>query len=136
MISPKLFFKSLRHAWRGLRDIAHAEQSFRLQLIVGAGVMLCVIALPLLVWEQILLILLVVSVLVLEIVNSIFERLADAVHPRMHPTVREIKDMMAGAVLLVACTSAVVGCVIIFPHLTSMFCEAVGHERVGVVCTW
>ncbi len=136
MISPRLFIKSLRHAWRGLCDVARAEQSFRLQLLIGAAVVLCVITLPLLVWERILLILLVVSVLVLEIVNSIFERLADAVHPRMHPTVREIKDMMAGAVLLVACTSAIVGCVIIFPHLASLFCTSALPGVLGVTCAW
>lgn len=117
MFSPKLFFKSIRHAWRGICDVAHAEQSFRLQLMVGAVVLLCVGTLSLVMWERIVLILLVVSVLILEIVNSIFERLADAVHPRLHPTVREIKDMMAGAVLLLACTAAAVGCVIILPHL-------------------
>lgn len=136
MISPKLFLKSLRHAWRGLCDIVREEQSFRLQLFAGAAVMLCVVVLPLLVWERILLTLLVVSVLVLEIVNSIFERLADAVHPRMHPTVREIKDMMAGAVLLVACTSAVIGCVIIFPHLASLFCTSTLLGVLGVACAW
>lgn len=136
MISPRLFIKSLRHAWRGLCGIAREEQSFRLQLLMGAAVVLCVITLPLLVWERILLMLLIVSVLVLEIVNSIFERLADAVHPRMHPTVREIKDMMAGAVLLVACTSAIVGCVIIFPHLASLFCTSALPGVLGVTCAW
>ncbi|MEK9157290.1 MAG: diacylglycerol kinase [Patescibacteria group bacterium] len=136
MISPRLFIKSLRHAWRGLCDVARAEQSFRLQLVMGAAVVFCVVTLPLLVWERILLILLVVSVLVLEIVNSIFERLADAVHPRMHPTVREIKDMMAGAVLLVACTSAIVGCVIIFPHLASLFCTSALPGVLSVTCAW
>ncbi len=136
MLSPRLFLKSLRHAWRGLCDVAREEQSFRLQLMVGGAVVLCVITLPLLVWERILLILLVVSVLVLEIVNSIFERLADAVHPRMHPTVREIKDMMAGAVLLVACTSAIVGCVIIFPHVFTVFCTSTLRGVLGVTCAW
>jgi len=136
MISLRLFLKSLRHAWRGLCDVAREEQSFRLQLVVGAAVVLCVITLPLLVWERILLILLVVSVLVLEIVNSIFERLADAVHPRMHPTAREMKDMMAGAVLLVACTSLVVGCVIIFPHLFSLFCTSALSGVWGAACAW
>ncbi len=136
MISLRIFLKSLRHAWRGLCDVAREEQSFRLQLVMGGGVVLCSIVLPLLVWERILLMLLVVSVLVFEIVNSIFERLTDAVHPRMHPTVREIKDMMAGAVLLVACTSAVVGCVIIFPHLFTLFCTNTLPGVFGVTCAW
>ncbi len=117
MLSLRLFFKSLKNAWRGLCDIARTEQSFRIQLFVGVGVLLCVILLPLQVWERILLLLLVVSVLVLEIVNSIFERLADAVHPRLNPMVREVKDMMAGAVLLATVSAAIVGAVLILPHI-------------------
>lgn len=136
MISIRLFMKSMRNAWRGLGDIARAEQSFRIQLLVGGGVFLCAALLPLVLWERILLVLLVVSVLVLEIVNSIFERLADAVHPRLHPTVREIKDMMAGAVLLAAVTAAIVGCVIILPHVIALACGGVGSGVFGALCAW
>lgn len=124
MLSFRLFLKSIRHAWRGLRDIARAEQSFRIQLFMAAIVLVCVTVLPLDVWERILLVLLTVSVLVLEIVNSIFERLADAVHPRLHPMVREIKDMMAGAVLLAVITAAGVGAVIVFPHIFALLCTS------------
>lgn len=133
MLSLRLFFKSLRHAWRGLRDIARAEQSFRIQLIAAVAVGGCVIALPLNVWERILLVLLTVSVLVLEIVNSIFERLADAVHPRLHPMIREIKDMMAGAVLLAVLTAAIVGGVIVFPRIFTIFC---GSSWAGLLGSW
>lgn len=128
-----MFFKSLRHAWRGILDVARAEQSFRLQLFAGGVVALCVITLPLDLWERILLVLLTVGVLVLEIVNSIFERLADAVHPRLHPMVREIKDMMAGAVLLAALTAALVGGVILLPPIFSLFCA---HFGEGVFASW
>ncbi len=134
MFSFRIFAKSIRHAWRGLCDIARAEQSFRIQLCGALGVMMGVMVLPLEVWERILLVLLAVSVLVLEIVNSIFERLADAVHPRLHPMVREIKDMMAGAVLLAAMTAAGIGTVIIFPHIFALFCESSFAQMFGSWC--
>lgn len=136
MLSPRIFIKSVRHAWFGLREIAHAEQSFRVQLVVGVGVVCASILFSLQTWERILLLLLVVSVLILEIVNSIFERLADAVHPRLHPTVRDIKDMMAGAVLLLACTAAVVGWVILFPHVLALLCTSAPANIFGTVCSW
>jgi undecaprenol kinase len=117
MLSLRKFLKSFRHAWRGLWDVARTEQSFRLQLCTSVLVLVCMMLFPLELWERILLVLLIVSVLVLEILNSILERLVDAVHPRLHPTVREIKDMMAGAVLLASLTAAIVGCVIILPHV-------------------
>lgn len=135
MLSFRLFFKSIRHAWRGLCDIARAEQSFRIQLFIAFVVFACIVTLPLDMWERILLVLLAVSVLVLEIVNSIFERLADAVHPRLHPMVREIKDMMAGAVLLAGITAAVVGTTIIFPHIFVLLCTSPLAKMLGSLCT-
>lgn len=135
MMSIRLFIKSIRHAWRGLCAIARAEQSFRIQLMLGSLVLASTLFLPMQTWERILLLLLTVSVMVLEIVNSIFERLADAVHPRLHPMIREIKDMMAGAVLLAACTAAIVGVSILFPYLFVFFCDLSPLAIQSSLCT-
>ncbi|KKW28284.1 MAG: Diacylglycerol kinase [Candidatus Uhrbacteria bacterium GW2011_GWD2_52_7] len=123
MISFTTFGRSFRHAIRGLGDIARAEQSFRLQLIVALLILVLTFFVDLDQWEKILLILLVAAVLVLEIVNTILERIADAVEPRVSPMVREIKDMMAGAVLITALTSALVGFMILGPHILTIFDE-------------
>ena len=117
-----VFLRSLRHACRGLGDVFWAEQSFRLQV----GLTIIVLALSVLFglqwWEFILLFLLCAAVLVLEIVNSILERLADAVHPRLSPMVREVKDMMAGAVLLTSLVALTVGVIIFYPHFHQLWC--------------
>lgn len=122
MISLRAFYKSLGHALRGLSDLFMAEQSFRLQVFAGAFIFVLSLVLPLELWKQVLLFLLVVSVLVLEIINSIIERVADAVQPRLSPMVREIKDMMAGAVLLSSFVAAVVGVVILYAPLRDVVC--------------
>lgn len=118
--SPKKFLTSFRHAWRGLYDVAKAEQSFRIQLVGGIGVLACAVALPFLTWERVTLVLFVVGVLVLEIINTIFERLADAVHPRLHGAIREVKDMMAGAVLLASLAAVGGGGLILFPRIYAL----------------
>lgn len=117
----KQFIRSLRHAASGLRFVASREQSFRLQIFASAVVLALVIFLELAVWQKILLILLVCAVLVLEVINSIFERIADALKPRLNPVVKEVKDMMAGAVLLTAITSVVVAVMIFWPYFVSVF---------------
>ncbi|MCR4311769.1 MAG: diacylglycerol kinase [Candidatus Uhrbacteria bacterium] len=117
MMSITSFHRSLRHALRGLGDVARAEQSFRLQMVVAAAIAVLTLFVDLDAWEKILLILLVAAVLVLEILNTILERIADAVEPRVSPMVREIKDMMAGAVLITAVTSMLVGVMILGPHV-------------------
>lgn len=117
MISPFRFARSARHAIRGLVDVARAEHSFRVQLLVGLLAIICAIVLPLAVWERILVFLMTAAVLVLEVMNSIVERLIDAVQPRLNPMVREVKDMMAGTVFLTSIVAAVVGIMIFGPYL-------------------
>lgn len=118
MISFRRLWKSLNYAIAGIVRIAEEEQSFRLQMIAAGGVFGLMIAMDTLqVWERVALIFMVIMVLVLEIVNSIFERLIDAVSPRISPIVRDIKDMMAGAVLLTAIAAVMVGFLIFWPHI-------------------
>ncbi len=122
-MSPiRLFCRSLRHALRGVFEVMRAEQSFRLQLMLSGLVIGCAVVFPLDTWERILVLLLCSAVLILEILNSILERLADAVQPRLSSMVREIKDMMAGAVFLAALTAALVGIVIFYPYFYNLAC--------------
>lgn len=117
MISPRRFYKSVRHAVRGLADVARAEHSFRMQMVAGSIALISAIVLPLATWERILVLLMVAAVLVLEVMNSIVERLVDAVQPRLSPMVREIKDMTAGMVLVMTVAAAIVGIMIFGRYL-------------------
>lgn len=108
--------KSFRYAINGLGHVFATELSFRLQLLAGTVVVLLMMIFPLALWQRVILLLLIVSVLVLEVINTIFERLVDAFKPRMHPVVAEIKDMMAGSVLLASIVSAIVGILIFWPY--------------------
>lgn len=59
--------------------------------------------------EFIILTLIIGSILALEMINSIFERIVDSFKPRIHPIVRDIKDIMAGTVLLVSVIAIIIG---------------------------
>jgi len=52
-----------------------------------------------------------------ETLNTAFEFLADAASPNFHPSVRDAKDVAAGAVLITAIAAAVIGIVIFSPHI-------------------
>ncbi len=52
-----------------------------------------------------------------EALNTAFEFLADATSPNFHPVVRNAKDVAAGAVLITAVASSVIGAIIFWPHL-------------------
>ncbi len=122
-MSPfRLFIRSVRHAIRGIFDVARAEQSFRFQIFISIIVICFALLLPLDTWERVLVLLLCSAVMVLEILNSIMERFADAVQPRLSSMVREIKDMMAGAVFLTALTAGAIGVMIFYPHFHTLVC--------------
>jgi diacylglycerol kinase len=78
------------------------------------------VILPLAAWERVVLLLAIVAVLVLELLNSAVERLVDLMKPRLHEYVADIKDLMAGAVLLAAFFSVIVGVLILWPHVATV----------------
>jgi len=120
MISVGRFFKSVQHALRGVSVVFGAEQSFRIQVAIALLVMVAGIVFQVKTYEWIILVLLVGSVLTLELINSIFERMVDSFKPRIHPMVKDIKDIMAGAVLIVSVIATVVGITIFYPHLVDL----------------
>lgn len=112
MFKVSRFIKSFKYAFRGIVVVFKEEQSFRVQIFAALLVFCLAVYFKLTVAEIIILVLVVGSVLVLEILNSILERLVDALKPRIHPYVRVIKDMMAATVLLASITAVAIGILI------------------------
>jgi diacylglycerol kinase len=106
----------MKYAFRGIAKVMVREHSFRIQLFAAIIVLIVVFYMPLQIWERVALILLSGAVLVLEIINSIFERLSDGLKPRLNDMVKDVKDMMAGAVLITAIVSAVIAVMILYPY--------------------
>ncbi|KKW34809.1 MAG: diacylglycerol kinase [Candidatus Giovannonibacteria bacterium GW2011_GWA2_53_7] len=112
----KMLIKSFRYALRGFASMWRGEQNFRLQIFGGIVVFMLAWIFPLETWQRITLFLLVAMVLILEIINSVVERLADVIKSRIHPSIREMKDMMASAVLIASFVALVVGGIILYPY--------------------
>ncbi len=109
-------FHSISHALAGVKHVFKTEKSFRIQVVVGVLVIVFAVVFPLASWEQVVILLLVGLVLILELINSVFERLVDSFRPRLHPVVGEIKDIMAAAVLIASIFAAIIGLIIFIPH--------------------
>jgi len=113
--------KSFRHAFRGFRLLFFSEQSFRLQVLAAALILLLSSWLKISIFEWLIVTFLIGCVLTLEIFNSILERIVDTFKPRIHPVVRDIKDMTAAAVFVFSLVAAIVGVVIFLPRLIALF---------------
>ncbi len=111
------FFKSVKFALKGISSIYKTEQNFRFQILAALLVVVFMIFFKLTIREVIVLIVMIAFVLVMEIVNSAFEKIADMFKPRIHVYAEVIKNIMAGAVLIASFTAFVVGIIIFYPHV-------------------
>jgi len=55
-----------------------------------------------------------------EAFNTALELLCELVSPEFHPLVGRAKDVAAGAVLIAAIGSAIVGAILLVPHVLAM----------------
>lgn len=111
----KLFSK-FHYAARGIGEAAKGS-SFQIQLFAAFAVMSAMFYFPLSAVEKAILIFAIFFVLILEMINTIVERYADFISKDADPRVKIIKDLSAGAVLLSAVAAAIVGLIILLPHL-------------------
>ncbi len=117
MLDPKRFLRSLAFALKGITTLAREEQSFRLQLLAAAVLTFLMFAFDLTRGEKALLVVVAAMTLVLELLNGAVERLVDLFKPRMHAYAEQIKDMMAGAVLVSSVGALLAGVLVFWPHV-------------------
>jgi len=66
------------------------------------------------------LVLAIMAVWTAEAINTAFEFLADVASPDFHPLVKQSKDVAAGAVLISAIGSVIIGSLVFGPHALKM----------------
>ena len=113
------FIKSFQYAFRGVQ-IAWSGRNFRVQLaaaflVVGLGVWFQISG-----TEWMVLMLTIGSILSMEIMNSAVEELVNFVSPEFHPLAGKIKDLAAGAVLVLSLVSVVIGLMVFYPYLIEL----------------
>lgn len=118
MIKIKRLARSFKHAFNGLR-LALREPNFEIEILSAAVALSLAAFFRIARWELTALILVILLVLMLEMINTVFERVIDIMVPRSHPYAKVIKDMMAGAVLLACFGSVAAGIIIFSPYILS-----------------
>lgn len=111
------FIDSIRFACRGIADALSKEPHLRIHGVAAALVVVLGTLLELPAHDLLLLLVAIALVLITELLNTAVELAVDVASPTFHPVARRAKDIAAGAVLVAAITSAVIGGVILIPHL-------------------
>lgn len=109
--------RSFRYAFAGLAFMLRTQHNARLHLaatlvVCAAGLYLGLAAAD---WRW--LVVAMALVWIAEAFNTAFEHLCDVVSPEFHLSVQRSKDVAAGAVLIAAAGSLVLGALVFWPYL-------------------
>ncbi|MFA4831418.1 MAG: diacylglycerol kinase family protein [Patescibacteria group bacterium] len=116
-MNNKRFIKSFRDALRGITYMFRHEQNFRIQLFIAILVIVSIFVFDLRKSEIIVVLLLILSVLILEMLNSALEKFTDIIKPRLHYQVEIVKDVMAAMVFFASIGAVIIGMIIFWPHV-------------------
>ena len=109
--------ESFRFAFVGLWYALRTQRNTRVHLSITAAVVVVGLCLNLSHIQWAVLTLTIGFVLVSEMLNTVAETLVDLISPGYHPLAKVVKDVTAGAVLLTAIVSVVVGLLVLGPPL-------------------
>ena len=110
--SFRKFLKSFGYAFRGVAEVFRKEQNFKVHTIIAILAMLLGCFFKISSWEWCFLILVIAIVLASEMMNTAIENLCNVAEPNQNETIRAVKDISAGMVLICAMGALAVGIVI------------------------
>lgn len=111
------FYKSVLYALEGIKTCLQKERNIKIHFFMMICVILCGMFFSIRLIEWFICLILFGLVISLEMINTAIEALADLCSPDFHPLVKIAKDASAGAVLVVAIVSAIIGLIIFIPYL-------------------
>ncbi|MDR3140843.1 MAG: diacylglycerol kinase family protein [Tannerellaceae bacterium] len=108
--------ESFRYAFNGIKTLL-AEPNARIHSIAAVIAVAAGFLFDLSSAEWIAVVTVTGAVFTAEALNTAIERLADAVSPGYHETIKQVKDLSAAAVLFISIAAAITGAIIFLPKL-------------------
>lgn len=113
----KARLRSFGYAYKGIRLVFGKEPNMNIHLLFCMLVLIFGFIFDISIVEWLICLLCFGLVVSLEMVNSAIERLVDLVSPQKQASAGAIKDIAAGAVLVAAIASAIIGLLIFIPKV-------------------
>jgi diacylglycerol kinase (ATP) len=115
------WIKSANFAIEGILHAAKTQKHLRYHFYAAALALTASYMLGVTKYEFLFISLAVMAVLVAEMLNTAVEAVVDLLSPEHSDRARQAKDIAAGAVLITAFVSAVIGYIILFPYIRDVF---------------
>ena len=111
----KTYLKAFHYAWMGIVHGATRERNVKSHLVSAIVVLLAGLVTGLSSTEWMIITGVISGMISLELLNAAVERVVDLVTDEFHPLAKQAKDLAAGAVLVFAMASAIIGALIFLP---------------------
>lgn len=112
---------SFKYAFQGIWLLLRYEHNAWLHCFIGICTIIAGFLLKISAMEWVTVVIVCGCVLAAEAMNTAIERLADVVSPEYNETIKKVKDLSAGSVLLMAFAAVVIGIIIFLPKLMMCF---------------
>lgn len=114
------FIESFLCAINGLIYVFKTERNIRFHIILTVIVVFASLLFKLNIIEFSIILIMISIVLLLEILNSVIENIMDYLSLDYNKNIKKIKDISAGAVLISAILSVIVGSLIFIPKIIDL----------------
>ena len=121
------FLRGFVYAWNGLVYAIRTQRNARVHAAIGSAAILLGILLRISTVEFAMVFVAITLVFIAEMFNTVTEAVVDLITNEYHPLARIAKDVAAGAVLLNAMLSVVIGALVFLPHLVPLVLRWLGH---------
>ena len=111
------FITGFRYAFAGLWYALRTQRNMRVHVLIALIAIILGIVLRISAVEFALIFVAITGVFISEMFNTVIELCVDLASPDYHPLAKIAKDVSAGAVLLSAMLSVVIGLFVFIPHL-------------------
>lgn len=115
------FYKSAMNAANGIVDFFQTERNGKIQLFVASITIACGFVFKISADEWLAILMCIAAVFSLEMINTALEVVCDLISTEYHPSIKKIKDIAAGAVLVMASASIVIAAIIFLPKILAFY---------------
>ena len=111
---------SFKYAIEGIKSSLKTERNLKIHFVFMISVIICGVIFKISLLEWLICISLFALVISAELFNTAIEITVDLAMPKINPKAKLAKDISAGAVLVTAFLSAIIGLIIFIPKLIAL----------------
>jgi diacylglycerol kinase len=117
------FLLGFVYAFQGLAILVKSERNFKFHLFAFIGISIVGFCFQINKSEWLAVLIISAVILTAESLNSAIEKLCNHLHPEIHPSIKSVKDIAAGSVLISSMIAVVIAGIIFLPRIYNLLID-------------